>query len=113
MIMNKFIVLFLAPSAVMAEWMKKPQSERDGEEKKMREEWNEWMKVHAAMIKETNAAGKTKRVSAKGIEDARNDIMLYSIVEGESHEAVARAYEGHPHFGIPEATIEITAIRPM
>lgn len=111
--MNKFIVLFLAPSAVMAEWMKKPEAERAVEEKKMREEWDEWMKVNAGMIKETNAGGKTKRVTSSGVVDARNDIMLYSVIEAESHEAAAKAYEGHPHFGIPEASIEVMAIRPM
>lgn len=111
--MNKYIVLFLAPSAVMAEWMQKPEAERADAEKKMRDEWNEWMKVHAGMIKETNAGGKTKRVDKSGVSDTKNDIMIYSIIEAESHEAATKAYEGHPHLGIPQATIEIMAIRPM
>ncbi len=111
--MNKFLVLFLAPTATIDEWMKTPQDVRDVEEKKMRDAWNTWMADHGSMITETNAAGKTKRVSASGVEDARNEIMLYSIVEAESHEAAAKAFEGHPHFGIPGATIEIMAIRAM
>jgi len=65
------------------------------------------------MIRETVAVGKTKVVSSTGVEDSRNGLMLYSIVEAESHEAAAKAFEGHPHFGIPGATIEIMAIRPM
>lgn len=111
--MNKFLVLFLAPSAVMEEWMKKPRAERDEAEKKMREEWNVWMAAHSGMIKETNSGGKTKRVTSDGISDTKNDIMLYSVIEAESHEEAAKAYEGHPHFGIPQASIEVMAIRSM
>jgi hypothetical protein len=111
--MNNFLVLFLAPAAVMAEWMKTPAAERDAAEKKMRDEWNEWTAAHAGMIKETNAGGKTKRVTSSGVIDARNDIMLYSVIEAKSHEAAAKAYEGHPHLGIPQASIEVMAIRSM
>jgi hypothetical protein len=111
--MQTFIVLFLAPVAVIEEWMKTPQEEREAGEKKMREEWDAWMALHANMIKETNAGGKTKRVSASGVADAKNDIMLYSIIEAESHEVAANAFVGHPHLTIPQATIEVMAIRTM
>ena len=111
--MEKFLVMFLAPSGAIDGWMKTPQEVREVEEKKMRDAWNTWTAEHGSLIKETNAAGKTKRVSASGVEDARNDLMLYSIVEAESHEAAAKAFEGHPHFTIPGATIEVMAIRGM
>jgi hypothetical protein len=39
--------------------------------------------------------------------------MIYAIVEGESQEAVAKLFETHPHFGIPNATIEVSAIRAI
>ena len=111
--MNKFLVQFLAPVATIDEWMKVSPEVREVEEKKMRDAWNTWMAEHGSMIKETNAAGKTKQVSSSGVEDVRNGLMLYSIVEAESHEAAAKAFEGHPHFGVPGATIEIMAIRSM
>lgn len=111
--MNKYLVLFLAPATVMEEWMKKPEAERADAEKKMRDEWNAWMTAHAGMIKETNAGGKTKRVTSDGVVDAKNDIMVYSVIAAESHEAAAKAFEGHPHFGIPEASIEVMTIRSM
>jgi hypothetical protein len=79
----------------------------------IQDEWNAWMSAHAGMIKETYAGGKTKRMDKNGVADAKNDIMLYSIIEAESHDKAAKAYEGHPHLGIPEATIEIMAIRSM
>ena len=111
--MQKFIVLFLAPTAVIQEWMKTPQEVREVKEKKMREDWDAWTSANASMIKETNAGGKTKRVSSSGVADAKNDIMLYSVIEAESHEAASNAFIGHPHLTIPEATIEVMAIRAM
>ena len=111
--MNTFLVMFLAPASVMDAWMKKSPEERAGDEKKMKDEWDAWMTAHAGMIKQTTAAGKTKRVTGAGVVDARNDLMMYQIVEAESHEAAAKAFEGHPHFGIPEASIEVMTIRPM
>ena len=105
--------MFLAPWAGMDEWMKKPEEERKGDEAKMKAEWDAWMASHAGMIKETTAAGKTKKVTTDGTADSRNDLMMYCIVEAESHEAAAKAFEGHPHFGIPGATIEVMAIRAM
>ncbi len=111
--MNKFLVLFLAPASVMDDWMKTSPEVREKEEQKMRSEWNAWMSAHAGMIKETNSGGKTKRVTSAGIVDVRNDIMLYSVIEAESHDVAANAYVGHPHLGIPEGSIEIMTIRTM
>ena len=48
------------------------------------------------MITDTGAGGKTKLVSSRGISDSKNDIMLYSFIEAESHETAARAFESHP-----------------
>ena len=111
--MQKFLVLFLAPASVIENWMKTPQADREIAEKKMREDWDAWMIAHAHMIKETSAGGATKRVSASGVSDTKNDIMLYSVVEAESHDLAATAFEGHPHLSIPEASIEVMAVRPM
>lgn len=107
------MVMYLAPAAVMAEWMKKPEAERKDEEEKMKGEWQAWMAEHASVIKETSAVGKTTRITKAGVADAANDLMLYSIVEGESSEAVAELFATHPHLGIPEASIEVMPTRPM
>lgn len=105
--MQKFIVLYKAPVAMLEEWMKKPEAERKAEEEKMKAEWDVWMRQHGSALKETAGAGKTKRVTKEGVIDTKNDIMLFSLVEGESHEAVADMFKDHPHFGIPEASIEV------
>ncbi len=79
----------------------------------MRAEFGAWMRQHAHMITATEAGGKTKRVSPSGVADAKNDIMLYSFVEAESHDAAARIFEGHPHLQIPQSSIEIMEVKSM
>ena len=71
------------------------------------------MSEHADMIISTEAGGKTKRVSASGVSDTKNDIILCSFVEAPSHEAAAKAFENHPHLQIPQSSIEVMAVRPM
>ena len=110
---QKFMVLYLIPAAVMDDWMKTDPAIRQVEEQKMREAWGKWMGEHAAMILSSEAGGKTKRATASGIADARNDIIMCSFVEAASHEAAAKAFENHPHLQIPQASIEIMAVRPM
>ncbi|MBV1706309.1 MAG: hypothetical protein KGQ37_03790 [Hyphomicrobiales bacterium] len=109
----KFMVLFLIPGAVMADWAKIDAATREASEARLMAEWQAWMAEHKAMIMTTEAAGKTRRVTAAGASDAKNDIILYSMVEAESLEAAARAFEGHPHLQIPQASIEVMAVRPM
>jgi len=76
----------------------------------MQSEWNTWMAAHKGALTETAGVGKPKRVSAEGIEDSRNDIMMYSFVEAESLEAAADMFKDHPHFGIPGGWIEVMPV---
>lgn len=105
--MQKFLALYMAPVGAIEEWMKTPEEERKVEEAKMQREWQEWTKSHGQFLKETAGAGKTKRVTKEGIADIKNGIMLFSLLEAESPDAAAKIFEGHPHFGIPGASIEI------
>jgi hypothetical protein len=111
--MNEFLVLYRVPVSVIEEWMKRDPEERKEAEEKMEGEWDEWMRRHGKTIKKTAGAGKTKRVTREGTEDTKNDIMLFSIVEAESHEAAAALFEDHPHLDIPQASIEIMPANPM
>ena len=111
--LKKFLVLYLAPADVLASWAKTDPETRKPAEEKMRADWNRWMGEHAKMITLTDAAGKTMAVTASGITDTKNDIMLYSIVEADSHEEAAKAFAQHPHLGIPQASIQVMEVRPM
>ena len=110
---KKFVALYLAPASVLADWAKTDPEVRKAAEQKMQAEWIKWMSDNAKLITLTEAGGKTKRVTANGVSDTKNDIMLYSFVEAESHEAAAKAFENHPHLQIPQSSIEVMEVRPM
>ncbi len=106
----KFLVTYQMPHAGLDDWMKLPEDERKAQEVQMQTEWNAWMAEHASVITETAGVGKPKRITASGVEDARNDIMMYSFIEAESLEAAAQLFVGHPHFGIPNSWIEVMSV---
>src|SRR4051794_34539013 len=110
---QKFLVLFLIPASVMADWEKTDPTIRQAEEQKMQVAWRKWMGEHAKMIISTEAGGKTKRVTASGVTDTKNDIILCSFVEADSHDAAAKAFENRPHLQIPQSSIEVMCVRPM
>lgn len=107
--MQKFIVLYCMPVAGLEEWMKIPEEDRKAQEADLKAKWDAWMLANKAiMAGPTAGVGKTKRITPAGVADAKNDIMMYSIVQGESHEAIAKAFEGHPHLEIPGAWIDVS-----
>ncbi len=106
----KFFVMYQMPHTGLDEWMKLPEEVRKAQEQQMQSEWNTWMAGHKDVITETAGVGKPKRVTKEGSVDARNDLMMYSFVEAESLEVASKMFEGHPHFGIPGASIEVMAV---
>jgi len=112
--MDKFLVLYKAPITVVDEWMKKPEQERKPEETKMMDGWKKWMSANASKVTDNGAgAGKPKVVSSSGVKDDRNDIMMYQIVQANSADEAAKMFVGHPHLGIPQATIEVMPLKFM
>ena len=63
---QKFLVLYLVPAPVMADWAKTDLSIRQPEEQKMQAGWRKWMGEHGNMVISTEAGGTTKRVTASG-----------------------------------------------
>ena len=110
---KKFIALYLVPASVLLDWAKTDPETKKAAEQKMQAEWRKWMSDHSKIITLTEAGGKTKRVTATGVSETKNDIMLYSFVEAESHEAAAKSFENHPHLQIPKSSIEVMEIRSM
>ncbi|HEY0964219.1 MAG TPA: hypothetical protein VGE31_00275 [Candidatus Paceibacterota bacterium] len=106
----KYLVLYMAPAAGLEAWMKLDESVRKPQEEEMMKAWDAWMAEHGSMFKQTAGAGKTKRVTKGSVADVKNDVMLYAIVEAESQEMVAETFKDHPHFGIPDAWIDIMPV---
>jgi len=103
-----------APASVIAEWKKTDPDTRKAAEEKMRAEWKKWMNDHENIFADIGAGvGKTKVVTTQGISDSKNDIMLYSLVEAETHEGAAKSFEGHPHLQIPQSSIEIMEVHAL
>lgn len=105
--MKHFTVLYAMPVAGLDAWMQKPESERAGTEAELKGEWDAWLKAHADSVLNTIGLGKTKQVTAAGVADTRNGLMLSSYVQAESADAAAALFADHPHLKIPGATIEI------
>jgi hypothetical protein len=103
----KYFVTYQMPHTGLDAWMQLPEEERKKQELDMQTEWNAWMAVHKDAIMVTAGVGKPKRITSEGIVDARNDLMMYSLVEADSLEAAAEMFKDHPHFGIPGASIEV------
>ena len=102
--MKKFLVLYRAPIASFDQMMKAtPEQQKAG-----MDAWMAWGKKAAPSIVDMGAPlGKALRVTPAGATANRNDLGGFSIMQGESKEALAEALKGHPHFMTPDGFIEI------
>ena len=114
---DTYLAVFLGSknSARFKAWTALPEAERQAKEQGGMAAWKAWMEKHQAAIAAMGGPlGKTKRITASGIEDVGNDLGAFVIVTAPSHEAAARLFEKHPHFTIfPGESIEIMPILPI
>jgi hypothetical protein len=77
--------------------------------------WMKWAKENEASIVDLGSPlGETKRINAKGISNTKNEIVAYTIVRAESHEAAAELFANHPHFMIfPGDSVEVKECLPI
>ena len=108
--MKKFLVLYKAPLSAFEQMSKStPEQQKAG-----MDAWMVWGKKAAASIVDMGAPlGKSLRVTKGGASPSTNDLGGYSILQGESKESLAEALKGHPHFMMPDGTIEIVELMPM
>src|SRR5260370_9596270 len=109
--MQRFLVICLVSDSVMADWKKTDPAQKKEAETKMQDQWKKWMTDNVKMFVDVGAGvGKTKPVKTQGTSDTKKDIMLYLVVEAESHGAAAKIFEEHPHLHIPQFSIGDIAI---
>jgi hypothetical protein len=110
--MKKFLALYMADTAQMAEMMKTSTPEQ---RQKGTAEWMKWMDDNKASLADRGApVGKTKRVDPNGVKDAKNDICGYSIVQANSADEAARIFgKDQPFLQMPGATIDLIEIMEM
>lgn len=77
--------------------------------------WQQWAERHqAAIVHLGGPLGRTKRVSRSGIEDSRNNLGAFVMVQAESQQAAAQLFEQHPHFMIfPGDAVEVMECLPV
>jgi hypothetical protein len=115
--MKNYLAIFLgAPgSAKFAEFMAMEEGKRKKVEAQGMQAWGDWMKTHSAVIVATGGPlGKTKKASAQGVSDVKNNLSGYVVVKAESHDAAAKLFLKHPHFSIfPGDSVEIMEVLPI
>jgi hypothetical protein len=107
---KKFLVLYKAPTSAFDQ-MKNATPEQ---QKAGMDAWMAWGKsAHAAIVDMGAPLGKSLRVTNGGSAPSTNDLGGYSILQADSKEALAETLKGHPHFMMPDGTIEVVEISPM
>jgi hypothetical protein len=114
---DTYLALFLGSKTGRrwTEWNALSESERGARARKGMAAWKAWVEKHqGAIVGMGGPLGKTKKITAKGIEDTSNDVGAYTVVKAASHEAAAKLFENHPHFAIfPGESIEVMPVLPI
>ena len=114
---STYLAVFLGSktSARRAAWDALSESDRRVKEREGMAAWKAWVEKHqAAIVGMGGPLGKTKKVTARGIEDINNEMGAFTVVHAESHEAAAKLFEKHPHFTIfPGESVEIMPVLPI
>ncbi|HEY6451008.1 MAG TPA: hypothetical protein VIX87_00245 [Steroidobacteraceae bacterium] len=112
-----YLAVFLGSktSPRRAAWDALPEGDRRAKEREGMAAWKAWVERHQNVIVAMGGPlGKTKKVTQRGIDDISNDMGAFMVVRGDSHEAVARLFEKHPHFTIfPGDCVEIMPVLPV
>ena len=106
--MKKFLVLYKASAAAFDQMMKAtPEQQKAG-----MDAWTTWSKKAGSSIVDMGGPlGKSARVAKGGAVSAvTNDLGGYSVMQAESKEALAATMKDHPHFMMPDGSIEIVEL---
>jgi hypothetical protein len=103
--MKKYLALYMASSADFEKVVKESTPER---QKHGMEEWRKWASKHQPEIVELGAPlGKTKKVTKGGVENTKNQVGGYTIVQANSHDEAATIFADSAHFMMPGSWIEV------
>jgi len=109
--MKKFLVLYRGSQSGFEQMMKStPEQQKAG-----MAAWMAWSQKAAGTLVDMGAPlGKAVKVAKTGeVGASSNDLGGYSIMQGESKEALAAQMKEHPHFMMPDGWIEIVEIMPL
>lgn len=113
--MKTYLAIFLGSADAFNSWKALDAETRKAKEQEGMTAWMTWANDNkASIIDNGSPVGKTKRVSEAGIEDTKNEIGAYVIVQAASHEDAAALFVNHPHFTLfPGHSVEVMECLPM
>jgi hypothetical protein len=107
--MNKYLAIFHGPASEEDKNAITPEQEQE-----LMAAWKEWAQKNKESILDAGTPlGKTKQVTKSENSDITNDLVTYTIVQAESHDAAAEIFATHPHTTLfPGTSIEVMACLP-
>jgi hypothetical protein len=113
--MKKFFAIYRVPVETMQEWRKNTSpKEMKAQGEKLGKDMMAWTTKNKAHLPEQGIPlGKNKRITAKGVEDAPNDLNYACVLEAQSHDEATAIFKDNPHFAIPTSYIDIMEIPHM
>ena len=109
--MKKFLAVYMGSknSASGKRWEALDAETKKKKEAAGMEGWKKWgMASGKAIVEMGCPLGKTKKIGPEGISDIKNEIVAYTVVQAETHEAAAKLFINHPHFAIfPGDSVEM------
>jgi hypothetical protein len=107
--MKKFVAIYMAPVAAMDELRRTRSPERV---KEFNDSSMKWVKSHEKSFVDVGSpTGNNKRVTKDKVQDVKNEIIGYSVVQAETHNEAAKIFQDTPNLQIPGAYIEGLGIR--
>ncbi len=111
---NAYLAIFLGSKTnpKMVAWNAMSEKEQQAKMKEGIAAWKAWVAKHQSAIVEMGGPlGKTKKITARSIEDVSNEMSGFTVVRADSHEAAAKMFENHPHFtNFPGESVEVMPV---
>jgi hypothetical protein len=103
--MKKFVAIYMAPIAEMDKLRANSTPERM---KEVDDSWMKFAKSHEkSLVDRGSPTGKNKRVTKDKVQDVKNEVLGYSVVQAETHEDAAKIFKDAPNLQIPGAYVEV------
>jgi hypothetical protein len=109
MAMKKFMLLYMAPVSAESQMDMSPEEMQKG-----MEPWMAWFGKYGDAIVDGGAPlGSGMHVTPSGSSERKTQVAGYSIVQAEDDASVQAMVAEHPHFMMPEGSIEVLEVFPM
>lgn len=109
--MKKFLVIYGMSQDAIKQIMENSTPE---EQQKEMAEWKKWMDTNQNSFADVGGpAGKNTRVTGTDAVEVSNEIGGYSIMQGESKEAVLAVLKSSPHVSMPGTYTEVMELVSM